>query len=350
MKKIAMLSLVMSLLVLLVGCNGLSEGDYPKLNDSDIVDMSTLEVAQMLETAMEEANSNDIYKVTFSGDADILYSQYSAISAVTLETAIQTDFNIEGYFKLSDQVSESQINFNAEMNLYFSNGASSSGLLETYPNTEFTFNGSLGAYLFESDMYLNYDLERTISGQTVSLSAKQKVEDMISQDDWSSSFNANNFINSMYDIPEVNSTNIEELMNAYEAFTVYQSGKITFVEFDVSKDTLKNNYGALFTWMYQQEHEIAPTDEAINSAIAAFNNQLDEELSSVDISLVFAIEDQKLVQFALEGHVVLNDDHDSNANMLLVFDYVSAIPRLPKDADTYTLVPSIDLSPLIRTS
>lgn len=349
MKKIGMLVLSFSLLVVLVGCNGLSEGSFPKLNENDIVDMSTVEVAQMLETAMGETSTEDVYKITFSGDADILYNS-SSLYGVTLETAIQTNFNVEGYFKLSDQVSESQINFNADIHLYFSNGTSSSDLLETFPATEFTFDGTVGAYLFESDAYLNYDLERTISGQTVSLSAKQKVEDAISQDDWASQFNVNDFVQPIYDVPEINSTNIEAFMEAYPAFTVYQSGQITFVQFDVSKDLLKTNFGALFTYMYEQENGVAPTDEALNSAIADFNSQLDDNLSSIDVSLVFAIEEQKLVQFALEGHVVLNDDHDSNANVLLVFDYVSDIPGLPKDADTYTLVPEIDLSPLIRTS
>ncbi len=336
MKKLLSLITVLILSIVLVSCNGeISVGEYPELNEKDIVDMSTDDVAKMLSTAATiETEEENIFALTASANIDYAISE--AFGTVSYDTSLMADVSFEGYMEPNENLDMSALSLEANIDISYVQSIVMEGMTS---ETEMSFEGAAGVYLHDSYTYLNLNITTQTSGleQTIDLKQKMDMSDATSD------------IADMFDLTELediltseemtfSEEDVKAFLEAYPMFHVYEVSNTYFLEFSIDKASLKTYYSELYKLYYEMENGSEPLNTDVIYAANEFSYQLDEMFTTLELSLVIAVVDGSFGQFAIEGNVVLNDDYGSSLGFSFILDKVSEMKALPDDLDSYTEV------------
>ncbi len=348
MKKILSMMMLLVLSMLLFACQEgtVNQGEYPEFTENDIVEISNEELIKLLSTAVEKTTTDDQGIYMSKGDISFNYSEI--INSTDEENIMQhitnyiADIDFEGYFSTTDVFADTAINFEANLDVEISNETKNNN--ETTASTKASFDGSLGVYLLDQCLYLDSDInvENMNRGITTtsSISGKQMLDVSSYLEDLTYP-NIDEEVSSLlpedFDLDE-----IEGLLEAFPVFNVYEVNQVTYIEFKVDKEAIKDHLVDGYSYLYTMIAGEGPTQGQVDNVIQ-FISEVDDNFDELDFSLSIAFSSNGLLQIASKCNISMDVEEGSlGVNYSYTLDKVSEMKDNPDDLENYTEVDSIE--------
>lgn len=357
MKKILLLLVLLVSTVLLVACGDPYDVEF---RESDKVEMTSAEVSQMLNDITWETPGEAI-SLNIEADINVTTGTYFEFSdyVYSYENTIDVLFSSNTYFVDSDTVGEVLLHSVSEIEANIDTALNENDIESSETQS---YSGSLGVYFTEGFLYVNPNITMNVDGTETSVSGKEKLNEEVTQTMW------NEFKNEI-DIPETGDMlpaeipseildllsleNMEALLEAFPAVTVYERSGITNVHIEINKQFISDHMEDLLWFVYDtldETGEDMPTVEEATADIADMMDEMDDMLAYFD-ELSFAIDilvaEDMVGRISVELNILSNDSFETemgtslDISLSVAANYAAELPNFPEDLDTYTGVDNI---------
>ena len=358
MKKLLLIFTLVLTTLLLFAC-----GDKYDINfkDSEIVEMSSAEISTLL-NEMEMGVEGQAASLLIEGSLDLIqdssfdFGEFSYSSSVS----ISGTFSSQTYVIDSETVGDVALHSTSEVDATIAQSVNYNGEEQS---SNSSIEGSLGVYFMNAFVYVNPEITMNEGGTETSISGKEKLNEAVTQAMWDEYMSEAGVVDEVggmtpVDIPEellalFDMNNMEDMIDAFPAVTVYQRGTITDVHFEINKDIVGDHLEDLLWVAYDKMVEagedvgtVAEATQDIADLMAEVNQYLDY-FDELGLTLDIIMDSGVLARVAMEMVAVSNAAFESemdasiDLSLSIISDYGVEMPNFPNDLDSYTPVDNI---------